>query len=123
MRLVTFEIARQPRPGVLAGDGIIDPQPLGTDLRGLETKRDRGGTRRRHPAEPGDYCALTPSSAGTPSVRQSVLFCTMPSNEASFTCAMRGSAVPIAGPPSAKRFAAATIMRRNCATARSLEPG
>src|SRR2546422_3315427 len=35
MRLVTFEIAGQPRPGVLAGDGIIDLQPLGADLRAI----------------------------------------------------------------------------------------
>jgi len=35
VRLVTFEIAGQPRPGVLAGDGIIDLQPLGADLRAI----------------------------------------------------------------------------------------
>src|SRR5256885_12165208 len=35
MRLVTFEIAGQPRPGVLAGYGIIDLQPLGDDLRAI----------------------------------------------------------------------------------------
>ncbi|MNC93213.1 hypothetical protein D3C83_97940 [compost metagenome] len=56
-------------------------------------------------------------------MRQSVLFGTSPSKEASRACAMRGSVVPIAGPPSATRFAAATIMRRNCTTAMSLEPG
>ncbi len=35
MRLVTFEIAGQPRPGVLAGDGIIDLGELAADLRGI----------------------------------------------------------------------------------------
>jgi len=35
VRLVTFEIAGQPRPGLLAGDGIIDLQPLGADLRAI----------------------------------------------------------------------------------------
>jgi len=35
MRLVTFEIAGQPRPGVLAGDGILDLGELAADLRGI----------------------------------------------------------------------------------------
>src|SRR5438067_3555949 len=68
------------------------------------------------------YFAVTASSAGTPSVRQSVLFGTMPSNEASFACGTL-LVVPSAGPPSLNFLAAATIMRRNCTTAMSLEPG
>src|SRR3954462_7129383 len=63
------------------------------------------------------------SSCGTPSVFQSVLFGTRPSNDASCACAMRSLPAPITAPVCWNFFTADSIMRRNWTTAMSLEPG
>src|SRR2546428_4619948 len=82
------------------------------------------------PAPLGETChayfAVTASRdaapASIPKVRQSVVFGTMPSKEARSTCRTLPS-VPIAAAPSLNFFTAASIIRRNCTTATSLEPG
>src|SRR3984893_18982145 len=90
-----------------------------------QRQRDERDTSFRKPSTTSNYSAavMRAGAAGPlPSVRQSVVLGTTPSNDAISACGTCGVVVPSAGPPSRIVLAASTIRRRKRATAISLVP-